>query len=297
MFEKMIKTQSAKQERALEEWLSRHDRANPFPTGIELIENMDYYGDGNHCHRMDLYRPENRTEPLPVLINIHGGGFLLGKKEVNRLFCAQMSGLGFLVFCLEYPLVPNVDIFRIFQDLTVGINDASTIAEQYGGDPDRLCLCGDSAGAYLCTYLAAMQNNLSMAQAAGAEQVKPKIKALGLISGMFYTHRCDLIGVFLPDSVYGKGWRKHAFFPYINPENPALAGNLPPCFLVTAKGDFLRQYSRRFVKALQRNETKTRLLDMDVGKKLPHAFAAVLPETAEAQIANREMAAFLLMHV
>ena len=103
-------------------------------------------------------------------------------------------------------------------------------------------------------------------------------------------------GFFLPDSVYGRGWRKHAFFPYTNPENPVLAGCLPPCFLVTAKGDFLRHYSRSFAKVLQKNGIETRLLDVDAGKKLPHAFSAMLPETQEAQNANRDMAAFLLSH-
>lgn len=296
MFEKMVRTQTAKQERTLEEWLRRHDSENPFPADVSLTKNIDYLGDGKACHRMDLYRPANCAQPLPVLINIHGGGFLLGKKEVNRLFCAQMCGFGFLVCCLEYPLVPDVDIFQVFQDLTVGINHVASVAAQYGGDPERLYLCGDSAGAYLCTYLAAMQNNLSMAQAAHVAQIKPQIKALGLISGMFYICKHDKIGFFLPDSVYGRGWRKHVFFPYTNPENPVLAGCLPPCFLVTAKGDFLRHYSRSFAKVLQKNGIETRLLDVDAGKKLPHAFSAMLPETQEAQNANRDMAAFLLSH-
>ena len=79
MFEKMVRTQTAKQERTLEEWLRRHDSENPFPADVSLTKNIDYLGDGKACHRMDLYRPANCAQPLPVLINIHGGGFLLGK--------------------------------------------------------------------------------------------------------------------------------------------------------------------------------------------------------------------------
>ena len=109
MFEKMIETQTKKQEHKLERWMKKHDSEHPFPDDVVLHENIDYIGDGKACHMMDVYiqnKNEKETgKPLPVLINIHGGGFLLGKKEVNRLFCADMCQRGFAVFCLEYPLV------------------------------------------------------------------------------------------------------------------------------------------------------------------------------------------------
>ena len=106
MLEKMIRSQTVKQEQQLESFLARHDAANPFPEDVLLTADADYMGDGRPCHRMDIFRPRKAKEALPVLVNIHGGGFLLGKKEVNRLFCADMCRRGFVVFCLEYPLVP-----------------------------------------------------------------------------------------------------------------------------------------------------------------------------------------------
>ncbi len=293
MLENMVKKQTEKQERMLESWQEKHDRENPFPEDVRLTADVDYVGDGKPCHRIDIYRPEESREKLPVLIDIHGGGFLLGKKEVNRLFCADMCKRGFVVFCIEYPLAPKADIFDIFRDLTAGIDRACELAEKYGGDASRLYLCGDSAGAYLCVYLAAIQNSAQMAKAAGTGPVRCRIGALGLQSGMFYTRRPDKIGLFLPNMIYGKGWRRRGFCRYTDPEVPELTQSLPPCFLVTAKGDFLRCYSRRFASALARNGAKHRLLDMEAGKKLPHAFAAMLPETPEAQRANAEMAEFL----
>ena len=154
MLEKMIRSQTAKQEQQLESFLARHDAANPFPEDVLLTADADYMGDGRPCHRMDIFRPREAKEALPVLVNIHGGGFLLGKKEANRLFCADMCRRGFVVFCLEYPLVPDVDIFTVFRALTAGIERAAALAPDFGGDASRLFLCGDSAGAYLCVYLA-----------------------------------------------------------------------------------------------------------------------------------------------
>ena len=53
--------------------------------------------------------------------------------------------------------------------------------------------------------------------------------------------------------VYGRGWRHAPIREYIDPENPSLIAALPPCFLVTARGDFLRHYSRDFAAALKKN--------------------------------------------
>ena len=297
MLEKMIRSQTANQEQQLESFLARHDAANPFPEDVLLTADADYMGDGRPCHRMDIFRPREAKEALPVLVNIHGGGFLLGKKEVNRLFCADMCRRGFVVFCLEYPLVPDVDIFTVFRALTAGIERAAALAPDFGGDASRLFLCGDSAGAYLCVYLAAMRKNAAMARTAGVPQLSSDIAALGLISGMFYTTRFDNIGIFLPNMVYGRGWRHAPFRDYIDPENPSLIAALPPCFLVTARGDFLRHYSRDFAAALKKNGLEAELLDMDEPEKLAHAFAAMLPETAAAQRANAAMADFLKAHI
>ena len=69
---------------------------------------------------------------------------------------------------------------------------------------------------------------------------------------------------------------------------------VPPCFLVTGRGDFLRNYSRQLASALKRGGKNYKLLDLDEAKPLPHAFAALLPETPAATRANEEMLAFFL---
>ena len=141
MLEGMVRKQTEKQAQTLDSWLEKHDREVPFPEGVRLHGDQDYMGDGKPCHRMDVYEPELNPKEGPVLVNFHGGGFLLGKKQVNRLFCADMCLHGFTVFCPEYPLVPEVGIFDIFRDLTVAVNRAGEEAAARG--QDGVCLCGD----------------------------------------------------------------------------------------------------------------------------------------------------------
>ena len=91
MFNKMIAQQTAKKEKLLDNFLKKHEAEYPFPEDVELICDIDYMGDGKPCHFMDIYRPRNYEGKLPVMFNLHGGGFLLGKKEEGHLFCAEMS--------------------------------------------------------------------------------------------------------------------------------------------------------------------------------------------------------------
>ena len=242
---------------------------------------------------MDVFRPKDAKGVLPVLVDLHGGGFLLGKKEVNRLFCADMAERGFLVFCPEYPLAPEADLFAILRSLTASLDDIAEELPEYGGDPEHFFLCGDSAGAWLCVYLAALRNSPALREAAGVAGSRLPIRAIGLQSGMFYTTKRDKIGLFLPPSIYGKDWKSHPFRPYMDPEDPEILRALPPCFLTTSAGDFLRGYSRQFAAALKRAGADHAFQGF-LTKSLPHAFAAMLPEREECRQVNDAMAAWFL---
>ena len=110
---------------------------------------------------------------------------------------------------------------------------------------------------------------------------------------MFYTTLPDQVGLFLPSLIYGKDRKKDPFFKkYAVPDVPDITKSLPPCFVVTARGDFLRNYSRRFAAALEKSGAEYTFLDIDEKKKLPHAFAAMLPETEAAKRANAAMTEF-----
>ena len=294
MFEKLLNKQIAKQEKVLEKWLTKHDKENPFPNDkVKISENISYLDD-NKFHLMDIYQPYNNEKILPIIINIHGGGFLLGKKEVNKLYCAELAQKGYIVFCVEYPLSPKAKIIDILNDLIIAINKINGIAIDYNGNNNDLYLTGDSAGAYLCIYLSALKNNPNLNHLLKIKnKIIPTIKGLGLISGMFYTNKFDQIGVFVPKLIYGKNYKKNYNSAYYNIENKEIISYLSPCFLVTNKGDFLRHYSVNFSKKLAKYNIKYKLLNINSKKMLPHAFVAMLPETEEAKIANNEMIEFL----
>lgn len=260
-------------------------REERFSMPDDILEESDipYGNDDLEAHRMDIYRPKNSSEKkLPVIINVHGGGLLLGCKEFNRYFCAQLCRLGYLIFSIEYRLVPDCLFFDQCDDLFHAMRCINDLLAAYNADPDRIYAVGDSGGACLLTYCTAMQNCPSVADAAHITPAPTHIRALGLISGMFYTNRFDKIGLFLPKYLYGPHYRQSEFAPYVNPEHPDIVRSLPPCFLVTSHNDHLRSYTIHFEKALKKYGIPHILLDFPASKKLTHAFSVFDPSLEES---------------
>ena len=108
-----------KQRKDFEKSSAERNLTLTFPDTVTEIKNIPYMTDGSAAkdntsldtdfplqsskshicdsHRLDCYRPKKQDgELLPVIVNVHGGGLLLGSKEFNRLFCMRLSELGFL---------------------------------------------------------------------------------------------------------------------------------------------------------------------------------------------------------
>lgn len=292
ILESMIKKKTQEETIFWENWVEKRNAEMPMPEGVRIETDLPYIEDGNPRHLMDVYIPEKAEGKFPVIVNLHGGGLLMGTKELNRQFCARMCKMGFAVFCMDYPIVPDVDIYQVFADVSKGLDKVDALLKTYGGDREHVYLSGDSAGAYIITYLSAMQKSKRLADAAGVAAPKLPIKALGLICGMFYTRKFDEIGIFMTEWIYGKNWKKHPFRPYMNPEHEQVVKNLPPCYLVTAGGDNLRKYTLEYYKALEKNGMPCQLTDFSESKHLEHAFCALYPELEESMQANEQMAAF-----
>ena len=81
--------------------------ARSFPEDVEEIRDIPYLPDSESVHRMDVYRPKRTDGPLPVVLDVHGGGLAMGSKAYNRWFNAQLCRRGFLVYSADYRLVPE----------------------------------------------------------------------------------------------------------------------------------------------------------------------------------------------
>ena len=277
-----------KQRMDFEASTKQRDKELPFPENVDEIKDIYYSDDHLPAHRLDIFRPADRkSEVLPVIINIHGGGLLMGSKEFNRFFCARLCQTGYMVYSIEYRLVPDCSFFDQLSDVFMAMDYIKQrIADDYG-DTDNIYACADSGGACLLTYASAMIHNNKLANAAGIKPASIKLNAIGFISGMF-----DKIGLFLPKYLYGRHYKKEAFAPYINPECSDITEYLPPVFMVTSRNDNLRRYTTDFAMALKKHNACHKLINFPKKSSLTHAFSVFEPFLPESTKTIRAMITF-----
>jgi acetyl esterase len=102
-----------------------------------------------------IYRPQKATGPLPVLYNIHGGGFVLGTPDVdhddNLRFSRELDAL---VVSVDYRLAPEHPYPAALEDCYAGLCRLVQHSAELDIAPDRIAVRGDSAGACLAAALA-----------------------------------------------------------------------------------------------------------------------------------------------
>ena len=251
--------------------------------GLKEYRDIPYTNRAGKELLMDIFEPiaPEGTE-LPVIVNIHGGGLIGGSKNLSVGFCRQLAKRGYLVFSLEYRLIPDVRVYEQFDDVCAGMDCIGRKLVDFDVDFTRIYMVAESAGAYLATYVAAMKKSKALQDAIGYPPTNMTFKAMGLISGMFYTTRNDMLGRFLSPSIYGKDERSIAMAEYTNPEHPEIIHNIPPCYLITSKADMLERYTLDFAGELGNKGVEHHLRHMGSDSKLLHAFPvlnATLPES------------------
>lgn len=263
-----------------------------FPDDVVRIKDIGY--DKRYPERrLDVYRPSDTSRKYPVIVNVHGGGLVMGNKEFNTYFCAQLARLGFVVFSVEYRLIPDTKIYGQWDDVSRAMDFVADIAPAFDGDMSNVYMVGDSSGALLIVYTLALQKNRRFANTANVKPcLKLNVNAVSLISGMFYTTRFDEIGLFMANAIWGKGFRKRGIRRFTDPGYSGIAKHLPPCYLISSESDTLLHYTMDFADALSVEGVARRVCIFHEGELLGHAFPVLQPELHESQIAINGIAEF-----
>jgi acetyl esterase len=101
--------------------------------------------------RLSIYRPRATVTPAPVLVFVHGGGFVAGDRDAHGTDLRWFAEGGWLVVSVDYALSsPDRHLWDVVQpQLGCALTWVTANAHRYGGDPARLSLSGDSAGGNL----------------------------------------------------------------------------------------------------------------------------------------------------
>ncbi|MBQ8210864.1 MAG: alpha/beta hydrolase [Clostridia bacterium] len=121
----------------------------------------------------------------PIIVNIHGGGFVMGDKRYRKTLCEYYASKDNYVFNINHRLPPAVDIFGCLNDVVDAVNYVEKLAEEYSIDLNKIVVTGDSSGAYLASQIMAIKSNPILCEKTKAKPVNVDIAALLLHSGPY----------------------------------------------------------------------------------------------------------------
>jgi acetyl esterase/lipase len=102
---------------------------------------------------LDIYAPEPRGAPAPVIVFFYGGNWQTGEKSIYRFVGAALAARGFVVIIPDYRVYPEVRFPGFVEDGARAVRWAHDHAAEFDGDPGQMVLMGHSAGAHIAAML------------------------------------------------------------------------------------------------------------------------------------------------
>ena len=260
------------------------------PEGMSLIEDIPYIDDASKEHQLDLARPKEYDGKLPVIVHVHGGGWVSGDKDsYYRYYGMELSRHGFAVLTVNYRLAFDHPFPAQIEDLRAVLTWVETHSTEYDLDLSRVYLVGDSAGAHLVALLANTLLNPDLCAKFSIEKSNVKIRALGLNCGVYDLQRLLSSEVDFPqlkltvETLFDRpDYALHPMFPYSS-ISANLQHNFPPAYLLTSESDSLNVETLAFADELEDMGIPHELHIMEEELKLGHVFHLKLniPESLE----------------
>jgi acetyl esterase/lipase len=156
-------------------------RATP-PKGFVAEYDVKYVPDGDEAQTLDVYYPENRTDkPLPLLIWIHGGGWMGGSK--TQVPYLNQLERGYVVASVEYRFSQKAIFPAQIHDCQAAIRWLRANAAKYHIDPDHVGVGGASAGGHLAALVGTSGGKKAFSAIGGNESQSNRVQAV-----------CDIFG-------------------------------------------------------------------------------------------------------
>lgn len=137
-----------------------------------LIENTYITGQDKRTKiRLRIYKPKITSNPVPVLVWLHGGGYIIGNPEMDDSVCAQyVREVGIVIVSVDYRYAPNHPFPAGLEDSYSALKWAHSHSQLLGIDPKRVAIGGASAGGGLAAALVQLTHD--------RQEVKPIFQLL-----------------------------------------------------------------------------------------------------------------------
>lgn len=277
----------------------KRDENLTVPENIKAYYDISY-GQHGEANLLDIYMTQDVNEPQPVIVNIHGGAWVYGSKEIYKFYCMSLAQRGFTVVNINYRLAPENVFPSALEDVNEVLKFISENGSRYCMDSDRVVIVGDSAGAQIASHYAAVFTNPDFAALYDFELPDVKIKALGLNCGIY--DAASMSGADLDD----------LFMCYagvlnneISPEKAEqlnvlkyIGSSFPPSFVMTAEHDFLKDKAEPMYRLLCDNNVPSamKIYGRADQSEISHVFHVNM-NLPEAKLCNDDECGFFRNYV
>ena len=219
---------------------------------VEEVQNRSIPGPAGPIP-VRVYRPV-KNQTLPALVYFHGGGFVICNLDTHDRLCRSLANQsGCAVISVDYRLAPEHKYPAAVEDAYAATRYIAEHAAEFGVDPNRIAVGGDSAGGTLATVVSLL------ARDRGGPRLKFQLLIYPLVDvndqspsmqqyskdhfltreGMDWFMEC-----YLPS-------REAGLEPSASPMNATSLQGLPPAMIITGECDPLRDQGEAYARKLQ----------------------------------------------
>jgi acetyl esterase/lipase len=263
------------------------------PPGIRTESGLRYDPD-DPAALLDIHRPAALDgRPLPIIVWIHGGGFVAGDRGEIANYARILAADGYAVVAVDYSLAPATRYPVPVQQINRALTFLSGNASRLQLDRNRFILGGDSAGAQLASQLAALAssaeyaNSTSLHPGLAREQLRGVVLFCGPHDGRLMAGRVSsswfvrtvMWSYFGSPTPPQATLQSFSVVPHVTPA-------FPPAFITVGNEDPLAPQSLALAHALQRQGVRVETLFYPASHTPPlgheYQFDLSRPESREA---------------
>lgn len=152
----------------------------PKVENVIVTKDLRYKDDKNKFHLFNKYSPSVISSDYPLIIDIHGGGWFYGTKDLNEPYTNYLASKGFNVLAPSYRLIGKYKLIDIVHDLFDFLDYVYENQEKIGVSTRDVMLVGDSAGGHLALLIQAINENERLQKIYGVKPFKINFKLLVL---------------------------------------------------------------------------------------------------------------------
>lgn len=256
-------------------------------TEILIVENRKIEVNGTKIN-IRIFS-DSKDNNLPLLVNFHGGGWVLGDLDSDESMCKLLSKKsGYKIISVDYRLAPENKFPIPLQDCYESLIYFYENSKEFGINPEKISICGTSAGGNLSAGVSLLlrDNNKDI--------VKSQILFCPVTDNDFNTETYN-------EYVEGFGLDKEAMIWFWNhyvdgditryaaPNKDTKNNNLPKTYIITAECDILRSEAEKYHENIKNNvDSKIEMFEGAL-----HGFNVNVGEITNAEICLVKASRFL----